>query len=213
MLSLVIFFAGINLGFRSPQKPQLNHEMWFDACFITVSEEYSQKLKQEEKENFNFRLKQSETKITSLTTPNEMILYQAPPGLDGEFSIPPPDSGESEFLDTTLIKSDSTLISLDSTMTLIDTLAAEDTVKIDWREIDSTARLEQFRYSREDKPYVEPGEKKQSKFFLQPSPTYKRRTVEIDSSGKFVEVREKIGTQEPKITLRMPLDDYINLKL
>ena len=187
--------------------------MWFDACFKTVSEEHLQNIKREEKENFSIRFKQSETEISSLTTPNEMILYSAPPEFDGEFEIPPADSGETEFLDSTLIKSDSTLISLDSTMTLADTLAAEDTVKIDWREIDSTARLEQFRYSREDKPYVEPGEKKQSKFFLQPSPTYKRRTVEIDSSGKFVEVREKIGTQEPKITLRMPLDDYISLKL
>ena len=135
--------------------------MSFDACFITISEDYSQKLKKEEQENLNFRLGQSETEIASLTGPSETILYQAPLELDGGFEILPADSGETEFLDSTLIKSDSTLISLDSTMTSLDTLAAEDTVKIDWREIDSTARLEQFRYSREDKPYVEPGEKKQ----------------------------------------------------
>lgn len=187
--------------------------MWLDACFKTVSEEYLENFKQEEKENSGLKLDKSKDEITSLRLPNEMILYQSPQELDGEFEIPPADSGEKKFLDSTMIKSDSSFTSLDSTITKADTLAKKDTVKIDWREIDSTARLEQFKYEREDKPYVEPAEKKQSKFFLQPSPTFRRRTVTIDSSGQFVEVHEMIGSQEPKLALRMLIDDYINLKL
>ncbi|MCL4280608.1 MAG: hypothetical protein KJZ60_13160, partial [Ignavibacteriaceae bacterium] len=74
-------------------------------------------------------------------------------------------------------------------------------------------RLEQFRFQREEKPYIEAGEKKQSKFFAQPTTNLKQRSVKIDSTGQYVEVREKIGTHEPKLVLRMPLEDYINLKL
>ncbi|MCW8811635.1 MAG: cell surface protein SprA, partial [Ignavibacteriaceae bacterium] len=213
MLSLIIFFAGINLGFHSPQKPQLNHEMWLDACFKTVSEEYLENLEQEEKENSGLNPDHSDDRITPLKLIKDMIIYQAPPDLGDEFEIPPADSGEKKFLDSTLIKSDSSFISLDSTITNTDTLAAKDTVKIDWREIDSTARLEQFRYHREDEPYVEQSEKKQSKFFVQPSPTFRRRTVTIDSTGQYVEVREMVGPQESKLALRMPIDDYINMKL
>ncbi|MCW8812832.1 MAG: cell surface protein SprA, partial [Chlorobium sp.] len=210
---MIIFFAGINLGFHSPQKPQLNHEMWLDACFKTVSEEYLENLEQEEKENSVLNPDHSDDGITSLKLTKDMIIYQAPPDLGDEFEIPPSDSGEKKFLDSTLIKSDSSFISLDSTITNTDTLAAKDTVKIDWREIDSTARLEQFRYHREDEPYVEQSEKKQSKFFVQPSPTFRRRTVTIDSTGQYVEVREMVGPQESKLALRMPIDDYINMKL
>ena len=90
---------------------------------------------------------------------------------------------------------------------------SEDSIKVDWRMFDSTARLEQFRYQREDKPYVEVRRKKQSKFFLEPTSSYKTRTVRIDSTGQFVEIIEKIGTHEPKVMLRMPIDDYINLKI
>ncbi len=91
--------------------------------------------------------------------------------------------GEEEIvLDPTFNLKDSTGVLTDSTKALTDSLlAAEDTVKIDWRTLDSTARLEHFRFQREEKPYVEAGEKKQSKFFAQPTTTYKQRTVKIDS--------------------------------
>ena len=56
--------------------------------------------------------------------------------------------------------------------------------------LDSTARLEYFRYQREDVPFTSLQQKKKSKFFVEPSPTYKSRTVTIDSTGKFVEIKE-----------------------
>jgi cell surface protein SprA len=90
---------------------------------------------------------------------------------------------------------------------------AADTIQIDPLKIDSTSRLKHFRYQREDKPYVEVREKKQSKFFVQPSPTLKKRTIEIDSTGKYVIISEKIGTQETKIKQRIPIEDYIYMKL
>ena len=187
--------------------------MWLDACFKTVSEDYLQNREQEEKENSVLMLNNRNDEFASLGHSDDMIIYQSPQELNGGFEITPPDSGEKNYFDSTLVVSDSSSIPFDSTITKADTLTALDTVKVDWREIDSTARLEQFKYTREDEPYVELGEKKQSKFFLQPSPTFRRRTVTIDSTGQYVEVHEWVGSQEPKLALRMPIDDYINLKL
>ena len=187
--------------------------MWLDACFKTVSEDYLQNSEQEEKENSVLMLNNRNDEFASLGHSNDMIIYQSPQELNGGFEITPPDSGEKNYFDSTLVVSDSSSILFDSTITKADTLTALDTVKVDWREIDSTARLEQFKYTREDEPYVELGEKKQSKFFLQPSPTFRRRTVTIDSTGQYVEVHEWVGSQEPKLALRMPIEDYINLKL
>ncbi|MFI5237546.1 MAG: cell surface protein SprA, partial [Ignavibacteriales bacterium] len=156
----------------------------------------------------------NQTQITSLKLPEELILHQSAENFDFDFEMPPSDSGKTGLSDSTISKIDSTLFLVDSTGKVIDTLLAqEDTIKIDWRELDSTARLQHFKYQRKDKSNVEIGVKKQSKFFIQPSATFIRRTVEIDSSGQFVEVRDKVGSQEPKMMLRMPLDDYVNLKL
>ncbi len=124
----------------------------------------------------------------------------------------PPDSTEEE--ETTSF--DSTLSVVDSLLTdslSTDSLLAADTTKVDWREIDSTARLEYFHYHREDEPYVQLEQKKQSKFFVEPSSQYKKRTITIDSTGKYVEIKETIAGQETKTLLRMPLEDYIYLKL
>src|SRR5690606_18944422 len=76
------------------------------------------------------------------------------------------------------------------------TLVLEDTTFVDSTAFDSTARLKYFRYQREDVPYVRLKEKKPSSFFVQPSPTNKSRTIEIDSTGQFVIVKETIAGQE-----------------
>ena len=52
-----------------------------------------------------------------------------------------------------------------------------------------------------------------SKFFAQPSPTFKTRTIEIDSTGKYVIVKEEIAGEETKILLKMPVDEYIQMRL
>ncbi len=127
------------------------------------------------------------------------------------FNFPPDSTDEEETssFDSTLSVVDSLLSDSLST----DSLLTNDTTKVDWREIDSTARLEYFRYHREDKPYVEIEPKKQSEFFVEPSPQYKKRTITIDSTGKYVEIKETIAGQETKTLLRMSLEDYIYLKL
>ncbi|MGE5430480.1 MAG: hypothetical protein ACM3QX_05360, partial [Syntrophomonadaceae bacterium] len=90
-------------------------------------------------------------------------------------------------------------------MTLLDSLAL--------RSKDSTARIENFHYKRHDVPYVQLNPKKKSKFFANPSSQLISRTVELDSTGNFVLIKEKIGNEPYKIMLRIPLDEYVKMKL
>ncbi|MCU7493178.1 MAG: cell surface protein SprA [Ignavibacteria bacterium] len=90
-------------------------------------------------------------------------------------------------------------------MTLLDSLAM--------RSKDSTARMENFHYKRQDVPYVQLNPKKKSSFFANPSSQLVSRTVELDSTGNFVLIKEKIGNEPYKIMLRIPLDEYIKMKM
>ncbi len=95
-----------------------------------------------------------------------------------------------------------------------DTLAIlKDTTKIDSMEIDSTARLKYFKYKRNDVPYVRLNLQKNADFFVQPSQVSAQRIISIDSTGKYVEVKEIAGGQQTKILLRMPIDEYLKLQM
>lgn len=112
----------------------------------------------------------------------------------------PLDSG-----DQTIPFPDSTIISDSSTVS--------DSIEVDWMAVDSTNRIKYFHYDREDKPYVQIEQDKESKFFVQPSAGFIQRSISIDSTGKFVTIQEKIGGQETKVLLIMPMDEYVNMKL
>lgn len=92
--------------------------------------------------------------------------------------------------------------------------AKEDSLKhIRMMEQDSTARLEYFRYHRNDYPSVLFRQKKHSAFFVQPSEGFLSRTDQLDSTGTKVTIKESLGGQPYKIYLEMPLDEYIKLRL
>ncbi|MGB5892890.1 MAG: hypothetical protein WBG58_01845, partial [Ignavibacteriaceae bacterium] len=196
LFALVVFYAGINLGIGPAHHSQVNREMWLDMLYAANIPDINQ----------------------VNTHPAELVISEPENGSDNTVSVIdniifPTDSGDenSFLLDSTIVGSDSTFRS-DSTLTIDSTLAA-DTVKVDWREIDSTNRVEYFRYTREDEPYVQIDEKKQSKFFITPSTMFVQRTVNIDSTGKIVEIREKISGQDTKILLVIPIEDYVEAKL
>ena len=185
-------YAVINFGFREPER---------------LDGEYHHRYISYESDIFNSReafdnLNSSSSGIPGNHSGQNINLIQN--------IIFPPDSGDKK--DSTFTSGDSTFVKGDSTQ-IADSLLSADTVKVDWREIDSTNRIKYFHYHREDVPYVRIEDKKQSKFFVQPSPTFRQRTLEIDSTGKFVEIREKIAGQETKVLLRLPIEDYIQLKL
>jgi len=95
-----------------------------------------------------------------------------------------------------------------------DSLAAKkDTVKIDSMAIDSTARLKYFRYSAQDVPNVQLDQPDQPDLLAKPSDAVVKRIIAVDSTGQYVEIKDVAGTDDRRILLRMPLDDYINLQV
>jgi len=89
----------------------------------------------------------------------------------------------------------------------------DSTLKADTLFWDSTARMEQFHYQRKDPVYTEFRPKKKSKFFANPSQAFYTRTITLDSTGNFVEVKEKIANEETKILIRIPIDEFIQAKI
>ena len=57
------------------------------------------------------------------------------------------------------------------------------------------------------------GKKYVPRFVLQPAPGMITRSVQIDSTGKYVEVKEEINGVPYKTILRIPLKEYIDLQL
>ncbi|HLG32080.1 MAG TPA: cell surface protein SprA, partial [Ignavibacteriaceae bacterium] len=199
------------MGFRSSIELQINKAFWIDACFKYYSLDFqnssslflqkdNKTLIQPEINEFLIPLNAEEFYVqngSALNSPNFQMSF-------------PADSTEEEKL----LKEKMEIIdSVPSSITDTSALVADSVIIIDSLALDSTNRLKYFKYDREDKPYVEIRPKKQSKFFVQPSPAYVKRSIEMDSTGKYVIIKEKIGTQETKIVQRVPIEDYIYLKL
>jgi len=188
--------------------------MWSAAIYKSIqNDQFKIPLNQKEEKPV-FDLNKTETDLASINLMDYVLPPDSPNDIRLEYISQPADSGEEKDEGENKILLDSTNTVTDSTESKVDSLQANgDSVKVDWREVDSLARIEQFHYQREDLPYVEVQRKKQSRFFLEPSGNYKTRTIRLDSTGQFVEIIEKIGQYEPKVMLRMPIDDYINLKI
>ena len=79
--------------------------------------------------------------------------------------------------------------------------------------LDSTARMQQFSYTRRDLPAAEMFPRKNYSLFLDvKSPAFKRE-VEIDSTGTYVTVREQVNDVDVKLPTSMTLDEYIKDRL
>lgn len=143
---------------------------------------------------------------------DDIILEEVPPGFEGDTtktekdSLPKTDS--LLLTDTTYIND--TLVVIGSDTTHIDSLM-QDTVQIDPRTLDSTARVKHFKVVRHDVPYLQVYQPKRSSFFVYPTKT--KRIIEIDSTGEYVEVKEKTGDEETKVVLRLTMEQYLESML
>ena len=187
----IFFFAAINSGFLYKYNSQINEKTWVDAFFRYYSE--GSLLNKES-------TKQADNNLASLDGSNlndvDLNSKSSPDSLSVKSNFPV----EKNSIDSSLIKKD--------------TLALKkDTVKVDSMAIDSTARLKYFTYQRHDVPYVKLGMQTGSEFFAQPSSSVAQRTIEIDSTGKYVDVKETIAGQQTKILLHLPIDEYLKLQL
>ncbi len=203
-----IFFT---LGFTTNKVSQVNRNLWFDGVFEYYSH---QNVYSRPSGNSDLLSKSLPENITS--SGDSRILSQSSASSE-------PGSPISDFLqlppDSTVKRKEKVEgTSLDSVglgTTLSDSLKTDsiktDTMKVDSMKLDSTARLQQFKYTRRDRPYLRLYEPKPSKFFAEP--TNKKREIKIDSSGKFVEVVENIGTEKTKLPLKIPIDEYLSAAL
>ncbi|MBX2977264.1 MAG: hypothetical protein KF721_14135, partial [Ignavibacteriaceae bacterium] len=133
---------------------------------------------------------------------------ESKPDINLSFLSTPPDSIEnSEKLNSIEINPDSIQIETDTLAELPDSL------KPDPRTLDSTARIELFKHKPTDVPYLNFHSRKQSKLLLQPSPNLKKRIIQIDSTGEFVEIKELIGDQKVRLLLKLPISEYLELKM
>ncbi len=220
LLFALLFYSSVNLGFKPSFNSQVNKDLLFNTCFKWVSTKYSNDI-------YNnasvYNLNPSSSNGMNSHALSDLILttenFQQP--VANDFPILSDSTGEEGLLDSTLITEDSLAVFEDSLESLIEEKEAEkdslpvnlDSLRIYEMGLDSTNRLKYFHYTREDKPYIELDEKQESKFFVQPTSNFKRRIIQIDSTGKYVEIKELIASQETKIKLRMPLEDYIGMKI
>ncbi len=202
----VIVYAVISLGFSHRYVSQVKDSIWVDAFLKNQSAQNSIPVD---------NLIHDKQIVQSVHSKN-IELSNATASADSNLNNTSVVSriGRGSLINQDSLISKNSLISSDSLITK-DTLAkkTDSLAVVDSMSIDSTARLKYFHYEREDLPYVTLKQKRMSKFFAQPSPTYKTRTVEIDSTGKYVIVKEIIAGQQTKILLRMPIDDYIQMSL
>lgn len=139
---------------------------------------------------------------------NKNEIIQKTPNLKLEYYTAIPDSldGKKKPDDTIKVK----LSKADS----LKLKAKQDSLaRIEASAKDSTARLQNFKYSRQDFPYIPFRSQKTSSFFAKPSDGYIQRIVRMDSTGTKVIIEEKIAGQSIRPKLEIPIDEYIKLRL
>ncbi len=179
---LVFIFVFVFVAFSTEQKEEINKDILFDTCILLINN------------------MQDNLALTSSSGNEGKIVLSKNESSD---NINHQESDYGFYLDSIVTKSRRKLIQ--------DSIALADSLKkLSWK-IDSTARLTYFRYSRNDEPNLFFRPKKQSSFFTEPS-TQKKRTVELDSTGEYVVVKEEVGGLLVKPELRIPLEEYVKLR-
>ena len=185
----MIIFSLLSFGFQSQQQTKVNRGLWFDAIFNFLSGYQYYLDNGESVHTSQFNNLSTEPRLTETDIPFNGFFFPHD-SVDVKDSIYLGEDADSLILETDTV-----------------------TTYVDPRLIDSTARVEHFKHKRSDVPYTSLYRKKPSNLYAQPSATLRKRVIEIDSTGKFVEIREKVGDVVVRVPLRIPLEDYINLKL
>ncbi|MDA3859713.1 MAG: cell surface protein SprA, partial [Melioribacteraceae bacterium] len=121
------------------------------------------------------------------------------------------DNHYAAFSDSTdsLNNFDSTNIALIPDSLSVDSLYMDSLGVVDSMALDSTARLKYFQYTQPDYYSTSPTTRFQSNFFVYPSASNVQKSVELDSTGQVVLIKESVAGSESRVMLRMPLSEYI----
>lgn len=154
------------------------------------------------------------TGFTPKTSLNQLNFSKSELKLNSSFNefldvdiLTDPDS--TETIDSLGILSDSLMV--DSL--LADSLLKDSVEAVDSMALDSTARIEHFRYQRKDDYTVDVTEKRKPSWFAQPRSSLLKRSVDIDSTGQYVIIKEEVAGKEMKNGLKIPLSEYIKMKI
>lgn len=168
-----MFYAGINLGFGSGYESQVNEAMLQSACYDLISYLHSFQLPNQPDPILP-------TAVINNKQKDDIILID-------EYASP--DSPLVATDDSILTVNDSTLL-VDSTK-IKETLTKkvkvnEDSLRLVRMSQDSTARLQYFRYQREDYPYTTLTQKRNQSFLLNHRQHIKRVRLQLIQPGSLL---------------------------
>jgi hypothetical protein len=190
----ILFYVAVNLGFNSSDSVKINPSLWIPACI-----------------KLNSYLAEYEKYINDSADVTLRSINADKNNLSGSVSSTKLDSIKV-IPDSLLTKKDSTKIGHDSLFSKNDSLnAKKDTVDI--YSQDSTARIQNFHFMRHPLPVSTLGRGYLPRFYAQPAPGMITRSIQIDSTGKYVLIKEEINGVPYKTILRLPLKEYIDLEL
>ncbi len=121
------------------------------------------------------------------------------------------DSTDTLITENNFLSDSSDIFNTENNL-LLDSASLTET-EVDSAMFDSTYRLKNFQFIREDDPLLSFEPKRKISFYAYPSERNVRRTVELDSTGNFVIIKELVAGAEIRNYLKIPLDEYIKLKL
>lgn len=90
--------------------------------------------------------------------------------------------------------------------------AKEDSVRLYKLSLDSTARIEQFKFKQTPQQTINVIPKRKYPLLSYPPQGVFQRTVKMDSTGQFIIITEKVGDYELKPSLKIPIEQFIELK-
>lgn len=207
--SSIVVYSLLFYSFSFNENTLVNKQLWIDG-FINYLTATSLN---ENESNLNFPVQQTQNENNFVQQNNELISNDILKSIkNDDQSLAFDDTSKGRQRTEEIFDTLSNLSNID-TNEVSDSTQLNDSIKVNKYAIDSTARIQQFKYKPKDHPYITLYNPKPSSFFAQPSSNLKRRVIEIDSTGKFVEVKEMIGNQVNKIILRLTLEEYLKARL
>jgi hypothetical protein len=216
ILTLSVSFLALGFIFKSDREELLDKYLLFDAILYEMNiESLSSKTAQTVEENH------SPNTIQPHSIDGIYLPLWTNPALSDTNDFEKNENNIKAGVETELnpqeenikIDKDGLFLS-DTSITVLDSAAIFDSIlKADTLALDSTARLKHFQHVRRNPITVPIFKKRRYPLFLAMPEASLVRIVKLDSTGKFVEIRETIDGKDYKIRLVIPLEEYIQLRL